>query len=65
VRADADAEYTQVGALLEEARRAGAKRLAIATRQGTVHRVREHGGSQAGFHAQVPEERTPAPEGGR
>jgi biopolymer transport protein TolR len=33
VRADAGTPYTQVGALLDEARAAGAQRLAIATRQ--------------------------------
>jgi len=62
VRADADAEYTRVGALLEEARRAGAKRLAIATRQGAVHRMGDHARAQAGFHAHVPHEDAPSDE---
>jgi biopolymer transport protein ExbD len=35
VRADEGAPYTRVGVLLEEARSAGAQRLAIATRQAT------------------------------
>jgi biopolymer transport protein TolR len=50
VRADAGAQYTRVGEILEEARAAGAQRLAIATRQAAVsasmlrasqHRARE------------------------
>jgi biopolymer transport protein ExbD len=36
VRADAGAPYTRVGEILEEARAAGAQRLAIATRQAAV-----------------------------
>jgi biopolymer transport protein ExbD len=35
IRADTSAPYEQVGALMETARRAGAKRVAIATRQAT------------------------------
>ena len=39
VRADAAAPYTRVGEILEEARSAGAQRLAIATRQATKTRT--------------------------
>ena len=42
VRADAAAPYTRVGEILEEARGAGAQRLAIATRQATTTRLRSN-----------------------
>jgi biopolymer transport protein ExbD len=40
VRADAGAPYTRVGEILEEARAAGAQRLAIATRQAPLSEVK-------------------------
>ena len=45
VRADTGAPYTSVGHLLEEARAAGAHRLAIATSQSMVPDAKGHGGA--------------------
>ena len=63
VRADAGAPYTEVGQILDEARAAGARHLALATRQSASHPPAERrpaaagaaAGGRAGGSASTPE----------